>query len=209
MRGCSDSRLFTRRINLHGGIFGGWKFVSVCIYVHKQMETVAIPSQCELFFPYSAGFESQLLFWTPYIASAIGNGRFNHHSRNVLPNVTHTNTRSRRYLVRRQIVASPERRTKRKRSDPVRIDERTSLNPSLHTNHKFQIHPTAYLTFHRTAFSTLFFILNSFTQASEFPFGTTKILTTSSTTSTFPSLSTLSKLAFLPTLTNPPFTVSM
>jgi hypothetical protein len=59
------------------------------------------------------------------------------------------------------------------------------------------------------AFSAAFFCLKSFTHSSAWAFGTTNILTTSSTTSTFPSLSTFNNVTFLPTLIKPPVSVSM
>jgi hypothetical protein len=60
-----------------------------------------------------------------------------------------------------------------------------------------------------TLFSAAFFLLNSSTHASALLFGNTKILTTSSTTSTFAVVRILSRGTFRPTFTNPPATVSM
>lgn len=61
---------------------------------------------------------------------------------------------------------------------------------------------------HLCPLSAALFSLNSLTHPSAFPVGTTKILTTSSTTSTLPPLSTLSKGTFLPILIRPPSFVS-
>jgi hypothetical protein len=58
-------------------------------------------------------------------------------------------------------------------------------------------------------FSAAFFILNSLTQSSAFDFGKTKILTTSSTASTFPVPKTFSRDTFFPIFNRPPLTVSM
>lgn len=57
-------------------------------------------------------------------------------------------------------------------------------------------------------FSAALFSLNSFTHPSAFAVGTTKILTTSSTTSTFPPANTFSRGTFLPILISPPSFVS-